>query len=202
MASLIPTPWMLTAGGGVLLAATAAFGGLEEVPPPPTPTVAAGEQYEGSDLQLVVQRIELRAERGTAAVYPDATKNERVLAVIVEAVNTFDRPRSATALSAASPTVDGIRVDGLDAKPAVSRMDGSGGTMLQPDVPAHLVLAWLVGPDDLHDGDEVTLTLPDSTHRVGTNVQRGVDFWDDVVVGAVLTATVHEVSASDEDGGS
>jgi hypothetical protein len=113
-------------------------------------------------------------------------------------VNTFDEPRLATALGAISPVVDGIRVDGLDAKPDVSRTDGSGGTMLQPDVPAQLVLAWIVGPDDLHDGDEVTLTLPDSTHRVGTNVQRGVDFWDDVVVGARVTTTVHEVAPSDE----
>lgn len=74
--------------------------------------------------------------------------------------------------------------------------------MLQPDVPAQLVLAWIVGPDDLRDGDEVTLTLPDSTHRVGTNVQRGVDFWDDVVVGARMTTTVHEVPASDDGGAS
>ncbi|MDQ0615187.1 hypothetical protein QF046_002828 [Microbacterium sp. W4I4] len=200
MASLIPTGWLLTASGGVLLAATAAFGGLEEVPPPPVPTVEAGEQYAGSDLQLTVQGVELRTERGNAAVYPDAEKDERVLAVIVEVMNTFDKPRLATALGEVSPVVDGIRVDGLDAKPEVSRADGSGGTFLQPDVPAQLVLAWIVGPDDLKDGDEVTLTLPDSTHRVGTNVQRGVDMWDDVVVGAVLTTTVREIPAGDEGG--
>jgi len=202
MAGLIPTPWLLTAGGGVLLAATAAFGGLEEVQPPPTPTVEAGERYAGSDLQLTVQRVELRAERGNADVFPDEEKRERVLAVIVEAVNTFDEPRLAMALGAISPMVDGIRIDGIDAKPTVSRADRSGGTMLQPDVPAQLVLAWIVGPDDLQDGDEVTLTLPDSTHRVGTNVQRGVDFWDDVVVGARMTTTVHAVLARDDGGAS
>jgi hypothetical protein len=198
MASLIPTPWLLTAGGGVLLAATAAFGGLEEVQPPPVPTVLAGDQYTGSDLRLTVQGAELRTEGRMLGVYPD--EGERILAVIVEAVNTFDEPRPATSLSSVSPVVDGIRVDGIDIKPAVSRADGSGGMMLQPDVPARLVLAWVVGPDDLHDGDGVTLTLPDSTHRVGANVQRGVDIWDDVVVGATLTTTVREIPASDEEG--
>lgn len=203
MASLIPTPWLITACGGVLLATTAAFGGLQEVPAPPIPTVDAGEQYAGSDLQLTVQRVELRTERGNAGVFPDKEKNERVLAVIVEAVNTFGTPRRATAPSAASPVVDGIRVEGLEVKGAVSRADDNGGAVvLQPDVPAQLVLAWVVGPDDLHDGDEVTLTLPDSTHRVGTNVQRGIDSWDDVVVGARLTTTVQEVAASDEGGAS
>ncbi|BDZ40407.1 hypothetical protein [Microbacterium suwonense] len=200
MASLIPTPWLLTAGGGVLLAATAGFGGLEEVPPPPVPTVAIGEAYSGSDLQLTVQGVELRSERGTTSVFPDREKGERVLAVIVDVVNTFDKPRLATSLSTTSPVVDGIRVEGIDAKPAISRADGSPVTTLQPDVPTRLELAWVVGSDDLRDGDELALTLPASTHRVGTNVQRGVDIWEDVTVGAHLTAAVREV-ATDSDGG-
>ncbi|MGN7979304.1 hypothetical protein ACTJJ4_17135 [Microbacterium sp. 22195] len=200
MASLIPTPWLITAGGAVLLAATAAFGGLQTVSPKPAPTVSIGGQYSGSDLEMTVQGVELRAERGNAASFPDKEKHEKVLAVIVDVVNTFGKPRLATGSGSPSPAVDGIHVDGIDEKPVIAYADASGGSVwLQPGVPVRLVLSWVVGPDELHDGDEVRLTLPDSTHSVGTNVQRGVDIWDEVVVGATLTAAVEEIPASEED---
>ena len=200
MASLIPTPWLITAGGAVLLAATAAFGGLQTVSPKPAPAVSVGERYSGSDLEMTVQGVELRAERGNAASFPDKEKHEKVLAVIVDVVNTFDKPRFATGSGSPSPAVDGIHVEGIDGKPVIAYADASGGSVwLQPGVPVRLVLSWVVGPDELHDGDEVRLTLPDSTHSVGTNVQRGVDIWDEVVVGATLTAAVEEIPASEED---
>ncbi len=200
MASLIPTPWLITAGGAVLLAATAAFGGLQTAPPKPVPVVSIGEQYSGSDLEMTVQGVELRAEGGNAASFPDKKKHEKVLAVIVDVVNTFDKPRLASASGTPSPAVDGIHVDGIDEKPLIAYADGSSGSVwLQPDVPVRLVLSWVVGPDELHDGDEVRLTLPDSTHSVGTNVQRGVDIWDEVVVGATVTTTVQEIPASEKD---
>lgn len=205
MASLIPTSWLISGGGLVLLATTAGLGGLAEIPAEPVPAISLDQQYSGSDLEMTVQSVELRAQRGNAMVFPDEEAGEKVLAVTVRAVNTFPAPRSAASLSLTSPTVDGIRAIGFDAKPAISRADGSDGIVLQPDVPVELVLAWIVGPDDLHDGDELQLTLPDSTHRVGTNVMRGQDFWSDVVVGATLTAPVHEVApveaASADDGG-
>ncbi|WP_344819054.1 hypothetical protein [Microbacterium soli] len=197
MASLVPTPWLITAGGAALLAATAAFGGLETVPPQPIPTVEPGEQYSGSDLELTVRNVELRAERGNAASFPDPQRGEKVLAVTVDVVNTFERPRMAAGAATVSPVVDGVLVEGIDAKPALAYADGSSGTVwLQPDVPVRVVLSWVVGADDLRDGDEVRLTLPDSTHSVGTSVQRGVDIWDEVVVGAVVTASVQEVPAA------
>ena len=65
--------------------------------------------------------------------------------------------------------------------------------MLQPDVRARLLLAWIVGPEDFHDGEEISLTLPVSTHYVGRSVMSG-DFWDDVRVGATLTTTIEEVA--------
>lgn len=200
MASLIPTPWLITAGGAVLLAATAAFGGLQTVPPKPVPVVSVGEQYSGSDLEMTVQGVELRAEHGNAASFPDKDKHEKVLAVIVDVVNTFDKPRFATGIGSPSPAVDGIHVEGIEKKPAIAYADGSAGQVwLQPGIPVRLVLSWVVGSDELHDGDEVRLTLPDSTHSVGTNVQRGVDIWDEVVVGATVTTTVQEIPASEED---
>lgn len=194
MASLIPTPWLITAGGAILLAATAGFGGLADAAVAPVPTVTVGEQYSGSDLTLTVQSVELRTDRGNALVFPKEEKGEKVLAITLEATNTFHAPRSASAAEA----VAGIRVKGIQGEPTISRVDGGGGAVLQPDVPAQLVLAWIVRSDELHDGDAVELTLPDSTHFVGTNVLKGQDYWSDIVVGATLTATVTEIPPQDD----
>lgn len=195
MASLIPTTWLITAGGALLLGTTAVFGGLADAPVAPVPTVSVGEQYSGSDLTMTVQRAELRTDRGNAMVFPDEDAGEKVLAVTVEATNTFHSPRSADA----AESVAAIRVKGIADKPVVSRADGSSGSTLQPGVPARLVLAWLVGPDALHDGDRIRLTLPDSTHVVGTNVLKGQDYWSDVTVGATLTTRIVDVPPKDED---
>lgn len=193
---LVPTSWLITGAGALLLGATALFGGLEAAAVDPTPSVAAGETFAGSDLEMTVLGVQLRDERGKALVFPDEEKGERVLVVVVDVVNTFDRPRSSSDGAARSPVIDGIRLEGLDEPPTISRADdGEASPALQPDVPARLLLAWLVGPDDFREGDEVTLTLPDSTHRVGTSVVRG-DYWDDIVVGATVTTTIDEPGAS------
>lgn len=194
MASLIPTPWLITAGGALLLAATAGFGGLADAAVAPAPTVAVGEQYSGSDLTLTVQSVELRTDRGNAMVFPKEEQGEKVLAITLEATNTFHAARSASAAEA----VAGIRVKGIQGMPTISRADGSSGTTLQPDVPAQLVLAWVVRSGELHDGDELRLSLPDSTHFVGTSVLKGQDYWSDIVVGATLTAPVVEVASADD----
>jgi hypothetical protein len=192
---LVPTSWLLTGAGAALLGVTALFGGLEAAAVEPKPAVAVGETFAGSDLEMTVVGVELSDEQGNAMVYPDEEKGERVLTVTVDVVNTFDKPRRSTEFGQDTPVVDGIRIDGMEEKPEVSRADdGEGGPTLQPDVPARLLLAWIVGPDDFQAGDEVRLTLPDSTHYVGKSVVRG-DFWDDVIVGATVTATVEEVSA-------
>lgn len=192
---LIPTSWLITGAGAVLLGATAIFGGLEAAAVDPTPTVAVGETFAGSDLEMTIVGVELREEPGNAALYPDEEKDERVLVVVVDVVNTFDTPRSSYSGDKMSPVVNGIHLEGIDEKPSVSRADdGAGSPMLQPDVPVRLLLAWIVGPDDYHDGDEVQLTLPDSTHYVGKSVMRG-DYWTDARVGATVTAEVVEVPA-------
>ena len=191
---LVPTSWLVTGAGAALLAVTALFGGLEAAAVDPVPVVAVGETFEGSDLEMTVVGVELRDERSSALVFPDEEKGERVLAVEIDVVNTFSTPRGSATSSKNSAVVDGIRIEGLDDTAAVSRADdGTGSPMLQPDVPVRLLLAWVVGPDDFHDGDEIRLTLPDSTHRVGQSVVRG-DYWDDVRIGATVTARVDEVA--------
>lgn len=194
---LIPTSWLITGAGAALLATTAAFGGLATAPADPVPEVAVGDTYVGSGLEITVVGVELWGETGNSAIYPDEEKGERVLVVAVDIVNTFEKPRSATSSPLNQGSVDAIRIVGLDEKPSLShRDDGGSSGMLQPDVPARLLLAWRVGPDDFHDDDVLSLTLPDTTHRVGDNVLRGEDLWEDLHVGATVTATVEKAAAS------
>lgn len=191
---LIPTSWLITGAGAVLLATTAVFGGLEAAAVDPIPVVEVGETFTGSDLEMTVVGVELSDERDNVTPFPDEEKGERLLVVTVDVVNTFDKPRQSIEGHALSPVVDGIRIEGLEQKGEVSRADdGEGSPWMQPDVPARLLLAWVVGPDDFHDGDEIALTLPDSDHYVGQIVVRG-DSWVDVRVGATLTATIDEVT--------
>lgn len=191
---LIPTSWLITGAGAALLATTAVFGGLEAAAVDPIPVVAVGETFSGSDMEMAVVGVELSGERGNAALYPDEEKGERVLVVTVDVVNTFERPRPAAKSGSPSPFVDGIRIDGLEEKGTISRADDGGEvSLLQPDVPVRVLLAWIVGPEDYRDGEEITLTLPDADHYVGQSVMRG-DYWEDVRVGATLTATVDEVT--------
>lgn len=191
---LIPTSWLLTAGGAVLLATTALFGGLEAAAVDPVPELAAGDMFAGSDLEMTVVGVELRSDHGNTSLYPDEEKDERVLVVTVDVVNTFPTPRGSVN-GGKSPVIDGIHVEGIDEPASISRADdGRGSPVLQPDVPARLLIAWIVGPDDFRDGEEITLTLPDSTHYVGQSVMRG-DYWTDVRVGATVTTTIREVTA-------
>ncbi|MFD8768706.1 hypothetical protein [Microbacterium oxydans] len=192
---LIPTSWLITGAGAALLATTALFGGLEAAAVDPIPDLTIGETFSGSEFEMTVVGVELRDERGMAAIYPDEEKGERLLVVTVDVVNTFSQPRASGSPANVSPLLDGIRIEGLDAKGVVSRADdGKLAPTLQPDVPARVLITWAVGPDDFRDGDEVSLTLPDSDHYVGQSLIRG-DYWNDPRVGATLTTTIEEVSA-------
>lgn len=193
---LIPTTWLVAGVGAVLLATTAAFGGLAPAPVEPTPVIGLGDTYAGSDLEFTVVGVELRTDPGDAKVFPDEDKGEKALVVTLDVVNTFHEPRSADSGSTELTSVDGIAVKGLDAAPTLSRPDGDSAVpILQPDVPARIVAAWIVGPDFTAD-DGVVLTLPDSTHRVGTDLMKG-DYWTDAEVGAIVEAPVVEVPAEE-----
>lgn len=194
---LVPTSWLITGAGAVLLATTAAFGGLATAPADPIPEIAVGDTYAGSGLEITVVGVELWDEAGNSAIYPDEEKGEKVLVVAVDVVSTFEKPRSTSSGALNQGSVDAIRIVGLDDAPSVSHQDdGESAGMLQPDVPARLLLAWRVGSDDFNDGDVVSLTLPDATHRVGDNVLRGEDLWEDLRVGATLATTVEKAAAS------
>ncbi|MFF3027014.1 hypothetical protein [Microbacterium sp. NPDC057944] len=193
---LIPTGWLITGAGAVLLTTTAAFGGLATAPVAPIPELAVGEPYTGSDLELSVVGVELRDDQGNTAIYPDPESGEKVLVVTVDVTNRFEKPRLASGSEFDEGSAGAIRVGELEDAPFLTYADDGGtATTLQPDVPVRLLLAWSVGPDDFHDGDAVTLTLPASTHRVGDNVLRGTDLWEDPRVGATMTAAVEQVSA-------
>jgi hypothetical protein len=191
---LIPTPWLITGAGAVALGATAAFGGLATAPVEPIPELSVGESFRGSDFDMTVLGVELRDDDDGTLVFLDEEKGERVLVVTLDVTNTFPTPRSSASGSDRRIAIDGIRVEGVEGAPVLTRADdGTGYPMLQPDVPARLLAAWVVGPDDLHDGDEVVLSLPDSTHYVGKSLTKG-DYWWDEHVGATLTATIDEVT--------
>ena len=194
---LIPTPWLITAAGAVLLGTTAAFGGLDAVPETPIPELVVGDSFSGSDMTFTVRAIELSDDNGTTLVFPDEEKGEQVLTVLVDVVNDFSVARVVSPLANPSPSVNGISVDGIDENPFITQADGSSASMLQPNVPASLVLAWVVPRGAFDDGDTVRLTLPDSTHYVGSSVVSG-DYWWDVTVGATVTGTIVEIPATEE----
>ena len=192
---LIPTGWLITGAGAVLLTTTAAFGGLATAPTDPIPRLSVGDTVEGSDFEMTVVGVEVRDDPGMAAVSLDEDEGERVLVVTLDVVNTFPAPRTSMSNSIEFWSIDGVTVEGIDERPSLSRADdGTISPTLQPDVPVRLLAAWVVGPDDLHAGDEITLSLPDSTHHVGRDIVRG-DYWDEVRVGAIVTATLREGTA-------
>ncbi|WP_449409079.1 hypothetical protein [Microbacterium maritypicum] len=216
---LIPTPWLLGGLAAVALATTAGFGGLATAPAEPTPQIEIGEPFAAADLTMTVLGVSLVDDPGYAALYPDQEAGERILAIEAEVVNTYREPRPSVDGSVLSPVVDGIRITslggaavetvefdasddeaaadysshrGVGTPPAISRADdGTGSPMLQPDVPTRVLIAWIVADGEVEPGEEITLTLPDSTRYTGTSVVDG-DYWWDVEVGATVTTTVEE----------
>ncbi|MFT4260414.1 hypothetical protein [Microbacterium sp.] len=191
---LIPTPWIVTALGGVALATTAGFGGLDAAPVAPTPEVAVGEAFEGAGFEMTVQAAELRDDGSGLLVFPDETAGERVLVVTIDATNVTAAPRACANQLGELWSVDGIRIDGIDGAPSLTRADdGTGAPILQPDVPARLLAAWVVGSDDLEAGDEIVIELPDATRGVGKDLIKN-EYWYDAHVGATVTMTLAEAA--------
>ncbi|MCB8045681.1 hypothetical protein JM654_20610 [Microbacterium oxydans] len=58
----------------------------------PIPDLTIGETFSGSEFEMTVVGVELRDERGMAAIYPDEEKGAP-LVVTVDVVNTFSQPR-------------------------------------------------------------------------------------------------------------
>lgn len=193
---LVPTSWLITGAGGVLLAMTAVFGGLATAPVEPIPEIAVGDVYKGSDFEITVVGVELWNDNGKSGVFPNTDAGEQVLVVTVDVENRFAKPRPSSSVDEKG-MLDELRVSPFDTSPEVSRADdGTFSPMLQPNVPARLLLAWLVEPGELLVGDTVTVSLHDATHQVGSSVLRGIDYWVDEGVGATVTSPVTKKDVS------
>ena len=190
-ASKVPTTWLTGALVGVFLVATAAFGGLEPVEAAPPAELAAGAPHEGTVVDLTVERavlIDTFAEAGARA-----GEGQRVLAVVVEAENAWDRElRTLTDSFQEMLRLEGAAEGGSE---SVARIDdGTLGPRLQPGVAAPLVITWLVPADAYAEGDSVRIELYDHEIAVGQSVTYGEYLWDPQLA-AVVTVELEDVGA-------
>ncbi|GEK80470.1 hypothetical protein [Agrococcus baldri] len=192
-AEKVPTKWLTAAVVALFLAATAAFGGLEPVAAQGPVEVAAGEAHEGPMVSLAPQRAVLIDDFVEGGASADAEEHERVLVVIVDAVNVWDRPVGGLS----TEFRETLRLQPLPELPAegVARFDdGTIGPDLQPGVPVQLAVSWLVPDDAFAEGDELRLELFDHTLHTGQSVTYG-EFWDDAALAAVATLEIEDVGA-------
>jgi hypothetical protein len=125
---LVPTSWFATGATAVFLAVTAAFGGLGTVTDP-VAQVPVGGSYDGAGFAMSVTGASLVDARKATGLTPGA--GQRVLLVALDATVTGPRPR----VTADGGSLQGIRVEGIDAKPVIFRSDDDNlATMLQPGV--------------------------------------------------------------------
>jgi len=184
-ADRVPTGWIITGVGAILLGATAAFGGLAPAPQPKPAELSAGEHYTGSQLDMAVVSAGVGGEvRGTGFA-PE--EGQRTLVVVLDVTNEFTAPR----LARSKDTMGGVGVDGvsLEGVDVARTIDGSNVLEFQPGVPTRVRLAWLIDEGQVSPGDEIRVVLPDSTHYVGSFVERG-DYFTDVRTGAYATVQV------------
>ncbi len=80
-----------------------------------------------------------------------------------------------------SDVSDNVSIDGIpaDDPDSVRRVDDNSlRDRLQPNVTPDIQYRWVVGEDDLHDGDTLQVTLNDLTQHVGGFVMSGT-WWKD-----------------------
>lgn len=192
-AAKLPFKWVTTAIVGLFLAATAAFGGLEPVAATPPTQLAAGETHEGTMVTLTPQRAVLIDDFVDGGASADPEQHERVLVVLVDVVNRWDRPVTAST-STFTDTLGIEQLPGL-APEGVARFDDATiGPQLQPGVPVQLAVSYLVPDDAFAEGDELRLGLFDLTMHTGESVTYG-DYWLDPVLAAMVTLEIEDVGA-------
>ncbi|MCH1881670.1 hypothetical protein [Agrococcus sp. ARC_14] len=190
-AASVPTRFVTGAVVAVFLVATAAFGGLETVEPTPPTALLAGEQHASEPVALTLQRAVLIDSFPEAGASAD--EGERVLAIVVDAENTWREPLP----TLSTPFTSILRLEALPELQATSVArfdDGTIGPRLQPGIPVQLVVTWVVPADLLADGDEIRVLLSDHTLTVGQHVTYG-ESWGDPVAAAVVTMPVDDVGA-------
>jgi len=194
----VPTKWFATIGTVLFLAATAAFGGLNSVAAEETPLaeLSAGEEHVSPQLGITVQRAVLIDALPGSGAFPDREKGERLLVLLVEIENRWDRPLATDGTYGIDVAV---RLDG-DTRPAtgiVREDDQTPTPLLQPGVPALLAFSWVV-PGGAYSGDEeLRVILHDSSLYEAQFLYSG-ESWDDPTPAAVVTVPIEDVGAGVE----
>lgn len=190
-ADRVPTAWFAAIGTGVFLAATAAFGGLATAAEPPLPHLRKGTAHVNDMRSLTIERAVLIDELPGSGTVPE--DDERVLAIVVDVENNWDRPLSTT--DDLNGVAASFSVAGLDEPSSSARMDDATiGPVLQPGVPAQLVYTWAVAADDYAAGDRLSVTLSDMSLYTASFVSKGT-YWQDPTPSATLTLVLKDVGA-------
>ena len=187
----VPTRWFAGIATALFLAATAAFGGLATAATPDITALEPGDEHRNDQVAMTIDRAVLIDEFEDAGVYVE--EGERVLALLVSVENTWDEPLSATPDSSVTQS---LTVDGLGDPPdSVARYDDATiNPVLQPGVPAQIVLAWAVEADAFDDAQELKLTFNDMTLHTGSFVANG-QWWTDPFAAATVSIAVEDIGA-------
>lgn len=185
----VPTRWFAGIGTALFLAATAAFGGLSTVSASEVPHLAGGEQHVNDRVALTVQRAVLLDTFPEAGA--SAAAGERVLALLVDAENRWNRAEKVEAQNGIASTIEITALEGVRPTSVARYDDAARSPWLQPGVPATLVLTWIVPEDLFAGGDEVDVVLSDQTLSSGSFVVDG-DYWGDPRPGATVSVVAED----------
>lgn len=189
----LPTSWLGGIATAAFLAVTAGFGGLAAAETPALPEIGIGDEHVSDQLSIVVERAVLIDEFPEAGV--EVEPGERVLALLLTAENRWTQPLAtdgadgSVSLALRIPALGDVRPD------AVARYDDATRLpILQPGVPAQLVVSWAVDAEMFAEGDDLRVDVRDATLYTGQLIIAG-DSWGDPVTAAHLTATLDDVGA-------
>lgn len=194
----VPTKWFATIGTVLFLAATAAFGGLNDVPAEAKTLeeLGTGETHTSPQLAITVQRAVLIDELSGTGAFPDEEKGERLLVLLVEVENRWDRP---LATFGSEGVQRAVLLEGDDrAADGVVREDDQTSTpWLQPGVPALIAFSWVVPGDAYAGGEPLRIVLSDATLYQAQLLSSG-ESWVDRTPAAVVTIPLEDVGAGAE----
>lgn len=187
-----------TAVLGLCVGVIAATGGFRSVASTGPAAYRLGDEISSAEATLVVERVAVMDELWGYGSSPDDTKGERVLAVLVDVTNLDDEPR----LASSSGSLADIRLQHRpDDRPTVSIYadDDFSVVTLQPDVPARVLLTWVVEEDEIVDGDPVRLVIPDAEKNDST-IFSGETLWNPLDPAGVVSVRPEDLGPGSEDG--
>jgi hypothetical protein len=183
---------------GAAVAILAATGGLETSTRRGPVEHGPQEEFTSSDMRITLERAVVVDQLPGSGVFTDADAGERVFAVLIEVENLDVDPRLARSDGGLSRVIADF---GIEGEPEISVYgDGDFSVVtLQPGVPARLLLSWMVDDDQIGEGDDVHLTMPDAEKREST-LTPGTFVWDELPPSAVVVTTVEDLGEGREDG--